>query len=78
MMNFLDVLEDYPSLCFENEGLVFDTFECKVFNTSHDAPGSRGYIFKEDKSSLVYITDTGYINQEEMKDIYLIIKLLFI
>lgn len=36
-----------------------------VFNTiklSHDTPECRGYIFNDGDKSLVYITDTGYIN----------------
>ena len=30
--------------------------------TSHDAADSNGYIFKENDKSLMYMTDTGYIN----------------
>ncbi len=43
----------------------------KVIKTSHDAGDSVGFIFEEKKSSLVYITDTGYINvkyKEELKN----------
>lgn len=32
--------------------------------TSHDAIDSRGYIFKNKEFSVVYITDTGYINEK--------------
>lgn len=35
-----------------------------VIKTSHDAPGSVGFIIKSNDSSLVYITDTGYINNK--------------
>lgn len=62
MMPDLDFLEDYPNLCFDKGPLVFDSLTVEIFKTSHDAPGSRGYIFKENDESFVYVTDTGYIN----------------
>ena len=31
---------------------------------SHDVTDIKGYIIEEDKSSMVYITDTGYINEK--------------
>ena len=64
MMPELPFLEDYPNLCFDNKTFEFDTFNVEPFKTSHDAPGSRGYIFKEDSSSFLYVTDTGYINHK--------------
>lgn len=49
----------------------------EIFKTSHDAPDSNGYIFKEDDKSIVYITDTGYLNRKykeklSNKNIYII------
>ena len=35
-----------------------------LVHTSHDAPGSVGFLISSDSSSLVYITDTGYINEK--------------
>ncbi len=32
--------------------------------TSHDAKDSRGYILESDDKSMVYMTDTGYINEK--------------
>ena len=58
-----------------------DNFEIGEFNieavhTSHDAPGSVGFVIKDGESSLVYVTDTGYINSTYLerlknKDIYI-------
>lgn len=62
MMKDLSFLENYPNLFFDKGPINFDTLTVEIFKTSHDAPGSRGYIFKEDGKSAVYITDTGYIN----------------
>lgn len=64
MLPILDYLSDYPKLVFDDGPLNFDGLTVESFRTSHDAPGSRGYIFKEDDESFVYVTDTGYINQK--------------
>lgn len=49
----------------------------ELIHTSHDAPSSVGYIISHQEKSLVYVTDTGYINRKYLakmkeKDIYLI------
>ncbi len=36
----------------------------RIIKTSHDAPYSVGFIFENDNKSIVYITDTGYINRK--------------
>ena len=36
----------------------------KPIKTSHDVSDSNGYIFIQNTSSLMYMTDTGYINQK--------------
>lgn len=38
-----------------------------VIKTSHDASDSNGYIFENNEKSVVYVTDTGYINQKNHK-----------
>lgn len=35
-----------------------------VFKISHDSEDSNGYVIENENSSIVYITDTGYINQK--------------
>ena len=37
--------------------------DIEIFKTSHDVPGSVGFIIKSEDKSLVYVTDTGYINE---------------
>lgn len=36
----------------------------QVIHTSHDVPCSVGYVISYQSASLVYITDTGYVNQK--------------
>ena len=38
-----------------------------VIKTSHDASDSNGYIFENNNKTVVYVTDTGYINQKNHK-----------
>lgn len=37
------------------------------FKTSHDAPDSIGYVFESNDSDMVYLTDTGYINNKNFR-----------
>ena len=51
-------------------------FNITCIHTSHDAPGSVGFVINDNKSELVYVTDTGYINKTYLKklvnkDIYI-------
>lgn len=41
---------------------ILDELVIETIKTSHDATDSVGFVFEEDGTSLVYITDTGYIN----------------
>ena len=41
-------------------------FNIEPFRTSHDAKGSVGFIINDEKNSLVYVTDTGYINKSNL------------
>lgn len=47
--------------------LIIDSLKISVIKTSHDAADSNGYIFDDEKGSVVYITDTGYINIKNHK-----------
>lgn len=46
---------------YENE-IILDELEIKSIATSHDSVDPRGFVITEGISSLVYITDTGYLN----------------
>ena len=47
-----------------DEDFNIDDMSVKVIKTSHDASDSNGYIIESNGKSVVYITDTGYINQK--------------
>lgn len=61
MLKSLDFIDKYV--------LLDDEFDIKDIHinsikTSHDAPDSRGYVLSSENKSVVYITDTGYINKK--------------
>ena len=58
---------------------IFNINDVKIelIHTSHDAPYSVGFIINQANKSIVYVTDTGYINRKYLnkminKDLYLI------
>ena len=61
MLKSLDFLDNYVILSDEFD---INDIHITVIKTSHDAPDSRGYIVTSDEKSIVYITDTGYINKK--------------
>lgn len=56
----------------DNYVLIDDDFSIgdiniSIIKTSHDASDSNGYILENNGKSVVYVTDTGYINQKNHK-----------
>lgn len=55
---------DYKNIrIFEDENILEDVF-IKIIQTSHDSIDSVGFLIEEKEESLVYITDTGYLNKK--------------
>lgn len=62
-------IQDYFLL--EESDYVLEDLKVHIFKTSHDTNDSNGYIFESGEKSIVYVTDTGYINRknhEKLKD----------
>ena len=60
-----------------DEDFIIKDLKIKPIKLSHDSVICNGFIFKEAKKELVYITDTGYINRKHLdtisnKDVYVI------
>jgi len=45
-----------------NDDFILDDLKIEVIKLSHDADDINGYVLSNDDKSIVYITDTGYIN----------------
>ena len=76
MLLDLDYLKDYPNIIILNDDLNLSDAKIETIPTSHDTSDSRGYIITEDNTSVVIITDTGYINRKNFdklknKDLYI-------
>ena len=75
-----DSLKEYipkDRCCFVEDKFNLNDVEIELIHTSHDAPSSVGFIINYSTKSIVYITDTGYINRKYLskmthKDLYLI------
>lgn len=62
---------------FIDDNFNINDVRIELIHTSHDAPYSVGYIIEYQDKSLVYVTDTGYINRKFLnkmtqKSIYII------
>ena len=75
MLEDLDYLENYSII---NDKIIeFKNIVLDIIKTSHDAKDPVGYIINGNNKSIVYITDTGYINQKYFdllsnRDIYIL------
>ena len=62
---------------FIDDNFAINDVEIELIHTSHDAPSSVGFIISYQDKSIVYVTDTGYINRKYLskmtqKDAYVI------
>lgn len=55
-------IENYKFM--ESDTIEIDDLVINIIKTSHDASDSVGYVLTNNDKSLVYITDTGYINRK--------------
>ncbi len=70
MYEDLEILNCYEKTVITDELVAIGSTVVENFKTSHDTSDSRGFLIYDDTSSLVYITDTGYINQKYFKKLY--------
>ena len=64
MYEDLSYLSKYDNIIFLDKILELEDVLVECINTSHDTTESIGYIITSNNKSLVYITDTGYINNK--------------
>lgn len=67
MYQDLDYLKNYENILFLTDNLELEDLVIDNIKTSHDTSDSRGYIITQGNSSVVQITDTGYLNQKYFK-----------
>lgn len=68
MKNVLEIeLGNFRYEYYEDKKAIIGDLTVNVIKTSHDAEESIGFVLTNNNSSMVYITDTGYINQKYFK-----------
>lgn len=69
-------IRQYSNLKLYDDDFYIDNIKIELIKTSHDTKDSRGFIITDNLKSVVYLTDTGYLNQKYFnllkdKNIYL-------
>ncbi len=72
----LEVLKDYENVLLYDDTVYLSDVKIDIIKTSHDTTDSRSFILKSKGKSIVYLTDTGFINQKyfpklKNKEVYL-------
>ena len=57
-----DYIDDFDYELYDKDNIVIDDININIIKTSHDVKGSVGFVLENSDKSVVYITDTGYIN----------------
>jgi len=67
MLESIKDLVDIDQIRLIKDTFIINDIMIELINTSHDAPSSVGYIITYQDKTLVYVTDTGYINRKYLK-----------
>ena len=67
MFQELEDIHDYEHVLIYEDEVYLDNVIVRCIHSSHDATDSRNFIFEENGKSVVYVTDTGYVNQKYFK-----------
>lgn len=69
MFSELEVLRDYENIILYDDAVYLDDTTIEIIKTSHDTSDSRSFILRNNGKSMVYMTDTGFINTKYFKKI---------
>lgn len=72
----LEDIKTYENIIIYEDDIYLKDIKIKSFKSSHDAPDARNFIVEHKGKSVVYVTDTGYVNRKYFsllkdKEIYL-------
>ena len=70
MLKHIPYLKEYKDILLYEEDIYIDDVIITAIKSSHDSVDSRNFIIEEGKSSVVYITDTGYIKEKHFPKLY--------
>ena len=64
MFSELEDLQYYNNIMLYNDKVELDDTTIDIIKTSHDTSDSRSFIITSNNKTVVYLTDTGYLNQK--------------
>lgn len=72
----LEEIKDYENIIIYDDDIYLKDIKIKSIKSSHDAPDARNFIIESHGKSVVYVTDTGYVNRKyfetlQNREIYL-------
>ena len=65
----LEVLKEYDKILLYEDLVCLKDVKIDIIKTSHDTTDSRGFVLESKGKSIVYLTDTGFINQKNFNKI---------
>ena len=69
MFSELEDLKYYEKVMLYDDFVALEDTIVEVLKTSHDTSDSRSFVIRSDGKSMVYMTDTGFINTKYFKKI---------
>ncbi len=67
MFQELEDIHLYPHILIYEDEVILDNVRVVCMHSSHDATDSRNFLFESGPNSVVYVTDTGYVNHKNFK-----------
>lgn len=67
MFQELNSIHEYPHILIYEDEVILNNVKVTCMHSSHDATDSRNFLFESGNNSLVYVTDTGYVNYKNYK-----------
>ena len=67
MYSELEELKEYDNIILYDDIITLQDVTIEIIKTSHDTSDSRSFILKSNGKSVVYMTDTGFINTKYFK-----------
>lgn len=67
MFKELEDIHNYEHVLIYDDEVYLNNLHVKCLHSSHDATDSRNFVFENNGHSVVYVTDTGYVNHKNFK-----------
>ena len=69
MFQELPSIHEYENILIYEDEIILNNLKIKAIKSSHDATDSRNFIIEEGDKSVVYVTDTGYVNSKNFNNL---------